>query len=136
MLVVFRDSEQEPDQELDPSSQDDLHACSGAAWLLQRFLGSVSVLAIKRGLSGSNKDKPEESHSLKEALGGADTQQASGAARVSIGTRFRALALGRSSGTAVVDQSFYILHVFGNSFLCLWASIHSFVFSCNTAAGP
>ncbi|KAL0036873.1 hypothetical protein WJX77_003215 [Trebouxia sp. C0004] len=98
-LADDRDSEQEPEQELDPTSLDDHHACSGAAWLLQRFLGSASVLAMKRALSGSSKDKPEEPHSLnKEVLGGADAQQASSAARMSIGACFRASALGRSSG--------------------------------------
>ena len=126
MLVAFRDSKQEPDQELDPSSLDDQHACSGAAWLLQRILGSVSVPAIKRGLSGSNKDKPEESHSLKEALGGADMQQASSAARMSIGARFSALALGRSSGTAVVDQSFNI----GTTIACFWQLSQSYFCVC------
>ncbi len=116
MLVIFRDSEREPDQELDNTLLDDHHACPGAAWLLQRFLGSDSVLAMKRALSGSNKDKPEEPHSLKEALGGADTQQASSTARMNIGARFRALALGRSSGTALVDQSFNIC----TTIACVW----------------
>lgn len=102
MLVIFRDSEQEPEQELDPTSLDDHLARSGAAWLLQRFSGSDSVLAMRGAFSGFNKDKPEKPHSLnKEALGGADAQQASSAARMSISARFRASALGRSSGTAV-----------------------------------
>ncbi|DBA75584.1 TPA: hypothetical protein ACH3X2_009138 [Trebouxia sp. C0005] len=88
------DSEREPH----PTSLDDHHACYGAASLLQRFLDSVSVLAMNRALGGSNKDKSEEPHSLTEALGGADTQQTSSTAHMSIGARLRALALGRSSG--------------------------------------
>ena len=103
MVVIFRDSEQESYQELDDTLLDDHHACSGATWLLQRFLGSDSVLAMKRALSGSNKEKPEEPHSLKETFSRADTQQAS-SAHMSIGARFRALATGGSSGTAVFYQ--------------------------------
>jgi len=115
MLVVFRDSEQEPDQELDNALLDDQYACSGAAWLLQRFLASDSVLAMKRALSGSNKDKPEETHSLKETLSRADTQQAS-STHMSISARFKAFALGRSSGTTLVDQGFHTC----TTAACVW----------------
>ncbi len=104
MLVVYRDSEQELDQDLDYTLlDDDYHACSGATWLLRRFLGSDSLLAMTRALSGSNKDKPEGPHSLSKALGSADTQQASHA-HMNITARFRALALDRFSGTAVADR--------------------------------
>ncbi len=115
MLVFSRDSEQEPDHELDNTLLDDQYACSGAAWLLQRFLASDSVLAMKRALSGSNKDKPEETHSLKETLSRADTQQAS-SAHMSIGERFRAFAIGRSSGTTVVDQGVHAC----TTAACVW----------------
>ena len=81
---------------------------------------------MKRALSRSNKDKPEEPHSLKEALGGADTQQASSAARMSISARFRALALGRSSGTAVADQSFNVC----TSIACVWQLSQAFFCGC------
>lgn len=121
----FRDSEREPH----PTSLDDHHACYGAASLLQRFLDSVSVLAMKRALGGSNKDKSEEPHSLTEALGGADTQQTSSTAHMSIGARLRALALGRSSGTAVVDQSFSVCtttaYVWQLSQSCFCGCVHS-----------
>ena len=125
MLVVFRDSEQEPDQELDNALLDDQYACSGATWFLQRFLASDSVLAMKRALSGFNKDKPEEMHSLKETLSRADMQQAS-SAHMSITARFRALALGRSSGTAAADQSFHTCTtaaLFGNSVNPVFAGV-------------
>ena len=140
MLVVFRDSEQEPDQELDNALLDDQYACSGATWLLQRFLASDSVLAMKRVLSGCNKDKPEETHSLKETLSRADMQQAS-SAHMSITARFRALALGRSSGTAAADQSFHTCTTaacvwqLSQSCFCWCAFMHRFAFSCNTASG-
>ncbi|KAL0046747.1 hypothetical protein WJX82_009051 [Trebouxia sp. C0006] len=41
-----RDSEQEPDQELDNALLDDQYACSGATWFLQRFLASDSGSSI------------------------------------------------------------------------------------------